>query len=422
MNNFGFRYAVKEAWGRKNRLLLILGGIALGVIFWLCLNALAGAYDQAAIAPLEAIGADLAVQKSGGPIPNKFEGAVLPCADDVIREINVLKIMVIPGVKQISPALLLWVFGAEQKDSGDFKMVLGIDTREEFTLKKLKSGLREGRFLQTGDRTQALVDESYAQTKKIKVGDSLEIAGSSFQVVGVVSTPATNLLGATNIYIPLEKAQEIASSSPLIPGFQKNDVNLLFINADPARAAQIQAEIVKILPGSTVSTQSRFLALMGGLAAAAKHLAWLGSIIGLLTAMAIVVRTSASGIWERRRDIAVMKAVGWTVSDVRRQILSENLLTGFSGGIIGLIVSSLFIWTFRGQTVTIPLPWELNPFPHFYLTNNVAKVLKVPLNIHLTWSSVVLALILGVGLALGATIMMIGSLNKIKPAEVLRNE
>ncbi len=422
MPKFSLHYCLKEIWGRKNRSLLMLGGIALGVTFWLCLNALAGAYDQAAIAPLEAIGADLAVQKSGGPIPNKFEGAVLPCADDIIRGTNASKIMAISGVKQVSPMLLLWVFGADQKNLGDFKMVLGIDPQTDFALKKLKSGLKAGRFLQPGDRDRALVDESYAQTKKIKPGDSLKIAGSRFQVVGVVSTPATNLLGATNIYIPLEKAQEIASSTPLIPGFQKNDVNLLFISADPTRVSQIQAEVVKIIPGSTVSTQSRFLALMGGLAAAAKHLAWLGSLIGILIAMAIVVRTSASGIWERRRDIAVMKAVGWTVSDVRRQILSENLLTGFSGGIVGLIVSFRFIWTLRGQTVTIPLPWELNPFPHFYLTNNVAKVLKVPLNIHLSWSSVLLALILGVCLVLVTTMMIIGSLTKIKPAEVLRNE
>ncbi|HEX3047083.1 MAG TPA: ABC transporter permease [Bacillota bacterium] len=422
MSNLSLRYCLKEIWGRKNRSMLMLGGIALGVIFWLCLNALAGAYDQAAIAPLEAIGADLAVQKSGGPIPNKFEGAVLPCADDVIRGTNVSKIKAIPGVKQVSPALLLWVFGADQKNSGDFKMVLGIDAKTDFAQKKLKSGLNAGVFLQPGDQDQALVDESYAQTKKIKVGDSLEIAGSNFQVVGVVSTPATNLLGATNIYIPLTKAQRIASATPLIPDFQKNDVNLLFINADPTRVAQIQAEIVKVVPGSNVSTQSRFLTLMGGLAAAAKHLAWLGSLIGILIAVAIVVRTSASGIWERRREIAVMKAVGWKVSDVRRQILSENLLTGISGGIVGLIVSLLFIWALRGQTVAIPLPWELNPFPHFYLNNSVAKVLKVPLNIHLSWGLVVLALVLGVCLALVTTMMIIGSLNKIKPAEVLRNE
>lgn len=422
MNNFGFRYAVKEVWGRKNRSLLMISGIALGITFWLCLNALAGAYDQAAVAPLEAIGADLAVQKSGGPIPNKFEGAVLPCAGDIISGAAVSQIKAIPGVKNISPALLLWVFGASEKNANDFKMVLGIDPTADFGLEKLKNGLKEGRFLEASDRDKALADESYAKTKGIKPGDTVEIAGSSFQIAGVVATPATNLLGATNIYIPLEAAQRIAGSAPLIEGFQKNDVNLLFIKADPIRVSKIQAEIAGILPKATVSTQSRFLALMGGLAAAAKHLAWLGSLIGLLIAMAIVARTSASNIWERRRDIAVMKAVGWRVSDVRRQILGENLLAGVIGGIVGLIASLLFTWALQGQTATIPLPWELNPFPHFYLTNNVAKVLKVPLNIHLSWSSILLALILGISLALLTTLMVIRYLTQIKPAEVLRNE
>jgi ABC-type antimicrobial peptide transport system permease subunit len=422
MLNFKFRYCLKEVLGRRNRFLLMLSGTALGVAFWLCLNALAGAYDQAAIAPLQAIGADLTVQKSGGTVPDKFEGAVIPCASDIISGLAVARIQAIPGVKEVTPTLLMWVFGTDQKNSNDFKMVLGIDPKAKSGLDKLKSGLKAGRFFEAGDLNTALIDESYGITKKLKPGDALEVAGNRLEIVGVIATPSTNLLGSTNIFIPLGKAREIAAHAPQIHGFGKKDVNLLFIKADPTRVAIVQAAITKIIPGSTVSSPSRFLNLMGGLAAVAKHLAWLGSLIGILIAVAIVARTSASGILERRRDLAVMKAVGWTASDIRYQVLCENLFAGFLGGAVGLIVSFFFTMILQGQKVAIPLPWELNPYPHFYLTNNTAKFLEVPLPIHLSWSSIIFALVLGLGIALLTTLLILRYLGQIKPAEVLRNE
>ena len=52
MSGFTLRYLLAEITGRKNRSLLMIGGLALGVALWLCLNALAGAYEQAAAVPL----------------------------------------------------------------------------------------------------------------------------------------------------------------------------------------------------------------------------------------------------------------------------------------------------------------------------------------------------------------------------------
>lgn len=411
-------YALKEILGRKNRSLLMLAGLTLGVTFLLCVNALAGAYEQAAAVPLQQLGADLTVQKSNGPIPNKFEGAVLPCANNVIGEPE--KVRSIPGVEQVTSALLLWVFDSGQNNASEFKMVLGIEPDSDIGPGKLKGGLQAGRYLTNSDHYKALVDKSYASAKGIKLGDVLHISGRDFPVIGIVTTPSTTLLGTTNVYISLADAQEIAAKAPEISHFQQNDVNVLFVKADPTRLSSVQTAIQKALPGVTVSTPQSFLGMMGGVAAAAKLIAWLGSLIAVFAAGAMAMRTTASSIMERKRDIAIMKAVGWSAANIRNQILGENFLLGLSGGLLGLIVSYGFTLLLHGQIVEIPLPWELDPYPHFYLTNSAEKFLKVPLHVNLSLSSVILSFVLAVGLTLITTLLLTRRLTNIKPSEVLR--
>ena len=415
-------YLLAEVMGRKSRSILMVSGLALGVALWLCLNAVSGAYGQAAAVPLRELGADLIVQKSGGPVPNKFEGAVLPCADAAISGRAASRIKTLPGVQEVASALVLWAFDSGMKNAGDFKMVLGIDPSSRFGPGKLKEGVRAGRFLKAGTEGEALLDETYAAAKGLKPGDTITVAARKFHVAGVVAAPPSGLLGTINVYIPLEDAQEIASQATQISGFKREDLNLLFIRIDPASLAGVQQGITAALPGVTVSTPGSFLALMGGIAAAAKRLALLGTSIALLAALAISVRTSAGVIWERRHDIAMMKAVGWATADVRRQVISENLVLGFLGGLLGLAAAFCFTLALRGQVVNIPLPWELDPYPHFYLTTSAAKSLSVPLPIHLTWGAVILGLVSGMALSLLTTILVGRRLAHIKPAEVLRYE
>jgi putative ABC transport system permease protein len=291
----------------------------------------------------------------------------------------------------------------------------------EFGPGELKNGIVEGRFLATEESGKALIDEGYATITGLQAGDNLRISGRDFQIVGVVATPSASVLGATNVYMPLKEAQEIAASASQIGDFQKDDVNLIFVKVDAARLSIVQDEINTLLPGLTVSSPQSFLALMGGIASAVKRLALVGTLIALLAAVGITVRTTVSNVWERRCDIAVMKAVGWTSADVRRQVMGENLLIGLAGGALGVVIFFIFTLALRKQAVNIPLPWELNPYPHFYLSD-AAKFLEIPLHVTLAWNVVLLSLFLGVALAIFTVVVASWYLAKIKPAEVFRYE
>jgi len=83
------------------------------------------------------------------------------------------------------------------------------------------------------------------------------------------------------------------------------------------------AEIVSRIRRSILVLQ----AVLGGLGAIAIAVATLGIANTLLTA-----------VYERMREIGVMKAVGARRRDIRRQFFSEAGLIGLSGGLAGLLL------------------------------------------------------------------------------------
>ena len=64
----------------------------------------------------------------------------------------------------------------------------------------------------------------------------------------------------------------------------------------------------------------------------------IGSITLLVAAIGII-NTMVMSIYERTREIAIMKVIGATFNDIRLMFLAEAGLIGLLGGIFGLIFS-----------------------------------------------------------------------------------
>ncbi len=80
-----FSYVWREITLRRRRHLTAILGLAVGIALLVILQALAGAYRQAARAPLAEIGADITIQRSGD-VPRDLQGAVFPCSAVTIRQ------------------------------------------------------------------------------------------------------------------------------------------------------------------------------------------------------------------------------------------------------------------------------------------------------------------------------------------------
>ncbi len=412
-------YLGKELYYQKRRTVTAILGLSIGIALLIILNALSMAYRQAAHAPLQAIGADISVQRSGD-VPKDLAGAVFPCSAVTIRQAEVEKIQGLPGIRGVGKGILLWVF-----DPNRAWIVLGIEQNNSVGPAILRSAVTEGKFLQEGS-SEALVEVAYARQFGIKVGDMISVAEKKYPVVGLVDASQAVKIAVANVYLPLAGAQDLAVSSKQLQSvspYNSGDVNLLFIKADQEKIRDLAASLKNILgKNATVATPDSFLKLLGSLFALSDKFTLAASLIAILVAILIAFKTMAGNIAERAREIGVLKAVGWTNRNVATQLLMESVVQCFLAGILGLLIALAVAFGLSFMKVNIPIPWDMAPTPHFLPGggDQIFKTLRLP--IHVPWALASFAFVLSIVIG-GMTGALLGrQIGKIKPSEVLRHE
>ncbi|MCJ7496021.1 MAG: ABC transporter permease [Deltaproteobacteria bacterium] len=412
-------YLGKELYYQKRRTLTAILGLSIGIALLVILNALSMAYRQAAHAPLQAIGADISVQRPGD-VPKDLAGAVFPCSAVTIRQAEVEKIQGLSGIRGMGKAVLLWVF-----DPNRAWIVLGIEQENSVGPAILRSAVTEGRFLQEGT-SEAMVEVAYARQFGIKVGDTISVAEKRYPVVGLIDASQAAKIAVANVYLPLVEAQNLAASSEQLQSvspYNPGDVNLLFIKADQEKITSLAASLKGILgQKATVATPDSFLKLLGSLFALSDKFTLAASLIAIIVAILIAFKTMAGNIAERAREIGVLKAVGWTNRNVVTQLLMESVVQCFLAGILGLLIALVVAFGLSFMKVSIPIPWDMAPTPHFLPGggDQIFKTLRLP--IHVPWTLASFAFVLSVVIG-GMTGGLLGrQIAKIKPSEVLRHE
>jgi putative ABC transport system permease protein len=413
------RFLKSELYRNKRRTVSTIVGLSIGVALLIIVNALSMAYREAARAPLEEIGADITVQRSGN-VPKDLTGAVFPCSAVTIRDEEVMRISALPGVVGIGKAVLLWVF-----DPHRARIVLGIEPQNSVGPAVLRNAVTEGRFLGP-NRSEALVETAYARRFGIKVGDLLSLADRRLTVVGLLDASKAAKIAIANVYVPLAEAQGLAASSDKVQSvspFDPRDVNLLFIRAEQTKVPALSSTLRTLLgKQAAIGTSDSFLKLLGSIYAVSDKFTVIASLIALLASALIAFKTMAGNIVERAREIGVLKAVGWTGRNVMSQIMAESLVQGFMGGLLGFAVAVIVTFGLSFMAVDIPIPWEMSPVPHFLPGggNRTFKTLALPIHIPWTLAASAMLLSLVIGVVTGG--LLIGTVSRIKPSEVLRHE
>jgi len=413
------RYMVKELYYQRRRAMIAAFGLSIGIALLIILNALSIAYRQAAQIPLKEIGADITVQRAGD-VPQELSGAVFPCSAVTLKNDELEKIGRLPGIKGMGKGLLLWVFDPDRA-----WIVLGIESENTIGPAVLKYSVTEGRFLEDG-KTEALVEVAYARQFGIKVGDTIPISGRGFPVVGLVDASRATKIAVANVYLPLKEAGALAVASKQLQSvspYAAGDVNLLFIKADQDQIGSLSSAMKKILgEKAAVATPDSFLKLLGSLFALSDKFTLAASFIAIIVAILIAFKTMAGNIAERAKEIGILKAVGWTNRNVVFQLIGESVVQCFLAGILGLLIAIIVSYGLSFMNVSIPIPWEMSPTPHFLPGggDQIFKTLQLPVTV--PWSLAVFAVLLSVIIG-GVTGGLLGRhIARIKPSEVLRHD
>jgi putative ABC transport system permease protein len=428
-----FYYAIKELSKRNKLYLLNVTTIGLVTLMVITLSSLAVAYREAARLPFEDIQGNIIIQRNG-TVPETISGVLLSCSLAPIPQELIPQISQIDGVEDISIALSLWVF-----DADNFKRVSGVDFRDNFG-RKLAAKLIDGSIPNTD--SQILIERTYAQKYSLEVDSETTVSGQRFTVAGIVGTAGNEVI-ASDIYLNLRVAQEMAYQSKnlqQVESFDKTDVNIIFVNASQSNLKPVTQKIKGIVTDSSTSTGKTPLGQTIGsyniytpesfedqistLFRISDKLTWVISLILLIGAGMIIARNALRTILERRKEFGIMKSVGFRNRDIQREVSLETFIQILVGLFAGLILSAIAVIILQHTTVSIAIPWELSAYPHFLLSNpneaNVTQIHFLPIRLEPLYVFVTLTVVLAIGLA--TSFLSVWQINKLKPMEVMRYE
>lgn len=406
---------------RRRNVLAPVITIALGITLLIVIQTLFKSFTVLSEKPLEMIASDITVQRSGN-VPEEMKGALFPCSAVTIKKSEIESAGSISGIISINKAILLWVF-----DPGGFKNVLGIESSTQEGASVIKNHLTEGRFFEDL-KYEAVADKSYADNNGIKTGSKIKIAGVSFMITGLVSSEKTAKMIMANYYIPFQAASEIAVKSKGIQSilpFAGGDATILFIRTKQGSIQKVENQLKEILGDKiTISSPSVFLDKFRGIIKFFIDFSYVFMGFVIAVTFLITILSIFSNLNQKKHEIGILKAIGWSPSEVTGLLIKETIIICFIGSLLGILTALAVNYFIRSFTVDIIIPWETgSSIPHFMMKNPDEKnILSFNLPVSPQWLlsfiSLIGACITGVVIGYFSGIKA----NKIKPVEAVKHE
>jgi putative ABC transport system permease protein len=210
---------------------------------------------------------------------------------------------------------------------------------------------KSGRRFHDG-QPEVILGDLLASNLNKTTGDTLAIQGANFTVTGVYH--GGSALETSALIMPLDELQQIASLQGKVTAFH---VRLRPIPAGESpqhflESAQAQIESalpeLRAVPAAERATNNQLVVM-------AHAAAWGTSSIALLIGILGIANTMAMSVFERTREIGILRALGWRRWKVLLLIQTEAAVLGLAGGIFGIAAGwgALRILSTLPQTASI---------------------------------------------------------------------
>jgi hypothetical protein len=257
--------------------------------------------------------------------------------------------------------------------TANLKALLGLDPEEHRVMRLDQDVVLAGRWFRPDERYVALLPQSVARELGVGVGATVRVAGAELSVIGVLADRA------------LQEAFDL-DGEPLLPAdFAQSDLVSKrgeagsrefrrFVRMDPEVTAIVPAETLLAMGGRVRSVAVAFssfdeverrlgellprtdlnlyasvktdpapeirrFSAMAGTSATGIELI----LIPVLIAVATIVNTMVAGVLERRKEIAILSAIGLSPRQVASLFLLESLVYAILAAVGGYICAQLLV-------------------------------------------------------------------------------
>lgn len=356
----------REIFERKNQLVTSFLAILLGISVIVSVKNITVYSEKAVARELDALGANILILPKSASLQDYYSSDM---QEDVFPEEYVTRLANsdLQGLDNLSPKLSMPV------ELGGKRFTLtGILPKNEFQAKASWQGagifsrpqgcgtvdvpgaaappaqetLVRRRVIDTLGETDALVGADVGASLGVKPNDTIQLLGKPFTVTAVL--PQTGTVDDSRVFAHLHGVQKLAGKGPVINAIEivgccdqiskglVQKINLLLPEAKVVTITQI------------VDTQIKTNQMMSRLS-----LLFLGIII--LVGGASIANYMYANVFERRREIGTLMALGAGSSVVLRMFLLKALLLGLGGGIMGYVLGTVLAVVLGPRIAGVPV-------------------------------------------------------------------
>ena len=358
----------REMFERKNQLATSFLAILLGIAVVVSIKNITFYSEKAVAGQLDALGANVLILPKSVSLQDYYSADMQN--DEFPEEyVSRLALSDLQGLDNISPKLSMPVKLRDRSFT-----LTGILPKSEFQAKAMWAGagifsrpaegcgtvadvpgavkpsaketLVRQRVISDLAATEALVGADVAAILGTKEGDALDVLGRSFTITAVL--PQTGTVDDSRIFAHLHTVQEMANKGSVINAIE-------IVGCCKEISAGLVQKINTLLPDAkvvtvtqVVDTQVKTNAMMARLS-----LMFLGIIV--LVGGASIANYMYANVFERRREIGTLMALGAGSSVILKMFLLKALLLGLAGGICGYVLGTVLAVGLGPRLAGIPV-------------------------------------------------------------------
>ncbi len=313
--------AAKIIYRRRERTLAAISAIAAGVFIL-----------------ITTAGVSLYFKDLSHGISRNFQNKLFVCekksfwiGGGIISEAKLPVIKSIPDIKHIIPMLLSRLENDELATMGIPFMAVGIP-EDSLSFYISPDSLMEGKLPESPD--EAVIGWDIANSKKLRKNSLLTIRDKNYKVSGVLKKTGSVTDRQAATY--LSSLQQQLARQHLLTA-------VIIIPQDSSSIPAIKKALESKIGYLTVLTEKELESGMKESVDFWNSLTFIFLILSAIASLFSISTSTSMSVTERIKEIAVKKAIGADNSHIFIEFLSESIIVGFLGWVMGLVFSLLFV-------------------------------------------------------------------------------
>lgn len=316
---------LKNPFRNRTRSALSIIGIAIGIATIVALGLITAGLEDSVQTTFNEGGAEITVTNT-----TRIGGTGALLNESLINDLkNITNVSDAAG--QLSVTQSNSSFGQSGGSPATGMTVYGIDS-SKLNLAAIKNV--NGSVFEDNS-SDAIVGAGYAEYNNISIGDNISIMDNNFKVVGIYETG--RIMTDNGVYVSLNTLHNISNTDGVS--------SILIKTSEGANDTVVSENIKEKYAGLSTLTSEELSSMLtnitGILNTASLAISGLAIFVGGIG----VINTMVMTVYERTKEIGVLKSIGWKSKKILIMILGETLvlttLSGIIGSILGILIAEV---------------------------------------------------------------------------------